>query len=273
MPGSSSTHYTVSPLHLRVPTLGELDEGAPAGQPQRRRRGQGPLRGNDVGAAGRPALVLGRQDIRHRPEGRRDAPLGRGGQRRRSRARSPGSAGAASARHCASARRASFRSKAEALRSAAAPSPARPATCAISAPARIRRRDAGAGRVADRGNAAWARLLDRHHLDRTERRLTMSATRYGTEGAEMCLQLFSLDRDLGDFFRLLDSRGNRLCCRADRRPWRARHSGAQARQGRARRGAGGCQADSQGRRRRGGRAARSQGTGALRRGELRRHLC
>lgn len=30
---------------------------------------------------------------------------------------------------------------------------------------------------------------------------------YGTDGAEMCLQLFSLDRDLGDFFRLLDSKG------------------------------------------------------------------
>ena len=30
---------------------------------------------------------------------------------------------------------------------------------------------------------------------------------YGTEGAEMCLQLFSLDRDLGDFFRLLDGKG------------------------------------------------------------------
>jgi predicted AlkP superfamily pyrophosphatase or phosphodiesterase len=30
---------------------------------------------------------------------------------------------------------------------------------------------------------------------------------YGTEGAEMCLQLHSLDRDLGDFFRLLDSKG------------------------------------------------------------------
>ncbi len=27
---------------------------------------------------------------------------------------------------------------------------------------------------------------------------------YGTEGGEMCLQLFSLDRDLGDFFALLD---------------------------------------------------------------------
>ena len=30
---------------------------------------------------------------------------------------------------------------------------------------------------------------------------------FGGEGAEMCLQLFSLDRDLGDFFRLLDSSG------------------------------------------------------------------
>ena len=30
---------------------------------------------------------------------------------------------------------------------------------------------------------------------------------YGTEGSEMCLQLFSLDRDLGDFFALLDRTG------------------------------------------------------------------
>lgn len=30
---------------------------------------------------------------------------------------------------------------------------------------------------------------------------------YGTEGAEMCLQLFSLDRDLGDFFAALDAKG------------------------------------------------------------------
>lgn len=30
---------------------------------------------------------------------------------------------------------------------------------------------------------------------------------YGTEGAEMCLQLLSIDRDLGDFLRLLDRRG------------------------------------------------------------------
>ena len=30
---------------------------------------------------------------------------------------------------------------------------------------------------------------------------------YGTEGQEMCLQMLSLDRDLGDFFRVLDSAG------------------------------------------------------------------
>ncbi len=30
---------------------------------------------------------------------------------------------------------------------------------------------------------------------------------YGTGGQEMCLQLFSLDRDLGDFFRMLDGSG------------------------------------------------------------------
>jgi len=30
---------------------------------------------------------------------------------------------------------------------------------------------------------------------------------FGNEGVEMCLQLLSLDRDLGDFFRLMDSRG------------------------------------------------------------------
>ena len=30
---------------------------------------------------------------------------------------------------------------------------------------------------------------------------------YGTQGVEMCLQLYSLDRDLGDFFQLLDSKG------------------------------------------------------------------
>ena len=30
---------------------------------------------------------------------------------------------------------------------------------------------------------------------------------FGTQGAEMCLQMFSLDRDLGDFFKYLDAKG------------------------------------------------------------------
>lgn len=30
---------------------------------------------------------------------------------------------------------------------------------------------------------------------------------YGTQGSEMCLQMFALDRELGDFFKFLDSRG------------------------------------------------------------------
>ena len=56
---------------------------------------------------------------------------------------------------------------------------------------------------------------------------------YGTEGEEMCLQLFSLDRDLGDFFALLDQTGVDYAVVADRRPWRAGHPGAAARARRA----------------------------------------
>ena len=58
----------------------------------------------------------------------------------------------------------------------------------------------------------------------------------------MCLQLFSLDRDLGDFFRAARQQGHRLSGRADRRPWRAGHSRAPARAGRAGRRAGRCHA-------------------------------
>ena len=64
--------------------------------------------------------------------------------------------------------------------------------------------------------ALAASLIDEMQLGRASSTdiisISLSATdyvghSYGTEGAEMCLQLFSLDRDLGDFFRLLDSRG------------------------------------------------------------------
>ena len=39
------------------------------------------------------------------------------------------------------------------------------------------------------------------------RQRTMSATALGSGGAEMCLQLLSLDRDLGSFFNVLDAEG------------------------------------------------------------------
>ncbi len=54
---------------------------------------------------------------------------------------------------------------------------------------------------------------------------------YGTEGEEMCLQLLELDREIGDFLALLDSRGHRLCGGAHRRPRRARHPRADAARG------------------------------------------
>ena len=45
---------------------------------------------------------------------------------------------------------------------------------------------------------------------------------------EMCLQLLELDRELGDFFALLDRPRHRLCAGADRRSRRPRHSRAAA---------------------------------------------
>jgi len=64
--------------------------------------------------------------------------------------------------------------------------------------------------------AIAARLIDELGLGRGTASdliaIGLSATDYvghtfGTKGEEMCLQLLSLDRDLGDFFRQLDSRG------------------------------------------------------------------
>ena len=46
---------------------------------------------------------------------------------------------------------------------------------------------------------------------------------YGNGGGEMCLQMHSLDRDLGDFLALMDRSGIDYAVDAHRRPWRARH--------------------------------------------------
>ncbi|MEQ1510206.1 MAG: alkaline phosphatase family protein [Sphingopyxis sp.] len=64
--------------------------------------------------------------------------------------------------------------------------------------------------------AAGASLAAVHHLGRGEQTdlliLGLSATdyvghSYGTEGAEMCLQMLALDRELGDFFTRMDASG------------------------------------------------------------------
>ena len=62
-------------------------------------------------------------------------------------------------------------------------------------------------RRAGRRAAAWAAGRARRARRSACRRPTMSATAYGTEGEEMCLQLLALDRELGDFFTSLDGRG------------------------------------------------------------------
>jgi predicted AlkP superfamily pyrophosphatase or phosphodiesterase len=64
--------------------------------------------------------------------------------------------------------------------------------------------------------ALAAGLVDEMHLGKGPApdilSISLSATdyvghTYGTEGEEMCLQLFELDREIGDFLTLLDSRG------------------------------------------------------------------
>lgn len=64
--------------------------------------------------------------------------------------------------------------------------------------------------------ALAAALVDQMHLGRGTApdilAISLSATdyvghTYGTEGEEMCLQLLELDREVGDFLKLLDSRG------------------------------------------------------------------
>ena len=61
VPGSTSENYTVSAVHLRVPTLGDLMRRADPAQPRRRRRRQGPGGGDDGRPQSEPALVVGRR--------------------------------------------------------------------------------------------------------------------------------------------------------------------------------------------------------------------
>ncbi len=205
VPGSSSSNYTVSPRHLRVPTLGERMKIAfPASR--------------SVAVAGkdRAAVMMSGQapDQRWYWDGKRYATDLRG----------------------AATPDAVTKVNATVAGLLAAPSGALEPPPLCAAKARPVVLEGGAAPV---GSGAFARaagdqrafraspqfdgatlalaagLIDELRLGRGSATdliaIGASATdyvghTYGTEGQEMCLQLLSLDRDLGDFFAALDAR-------------------------------------------------------------------
>jgi hypothetical protein len=206
VPGSSSTAYTVSPYHLRVPTLGELWK---QGHPQARNVA---VSGKDRAAVMMSGHVA---DQRWYWDGKTFV---------------TDLQGSTIPRSVAAARTAVANAVAQER-----PALEMPALC--QSKSRVIPVEGGGAPV---GGGAFARkagdikafraspefdgatlalaasLLEEMQLGRGPSidilSISLSATdyvghSYGTEGAEMCLQLFSLDRDLGDFFRLLDSNG------------------------------------------------------------------
>jgi predicted AlkP superfamily pyrophosphatase or phosphodiesterase len=204
--GSSSTSYTVSPYHLRVPTLGDLLKQAQPGS-------------RNVAVAGkdRAAIMMGGRalDQRWYWDGKTYVTdlQGKGMPR------------AVTATRTAVA-------QAIATEQPALQMPALCQSKARVVPIEGGGAPVGAGNFARKAGdlksfraspefdgatlALAAALIDEMQLGRGPSSdvisIGLSATdfvghSYGTEGAEMCLQLFSLDRDLGDFFRYLDSKG------------------------------------------------------------------
>ena len=204
--GSSSSSYTVSPVHLKVPTLGELMKAAnPASR--------------SVAVAGkdRAAVMMSgqRPDQRWYWDGKKYATDLAG-------VATPVSVGAAN--------------QAVAALIAAPGLPlSPPADCAASArsvPLGDGSVSVGSGRLERAAGdargfratpafdgmtlALAARLIGEMQLGKGAATdiiaIGLSATDYvghkfGTGGGEMCLQLHSLDRDLGDFLRLMDRSG------------------------------------------------------------------
>jgi predicted AlkP superfamily pyrophosphatase or phosphodiesterase len=205
VPGSSSAHYTVSPKHLMVPTLGDLLKAARPGS-------------RNVAVAGKDraaVMMTGHHaDQRWYWDGARFATDLTG-------ARVPQSLPKANAAIAAAL---------------AQPRPGleAPPLCQAKArqiPIEGGGKPVGAGSFARNAGdanafraspeldgdtlAIAAALVDELQLGRRADpdvlAISLSATdyvghTYGTEGEEMCLQLLSLDRDLGDFLSLLDSR-------------------------------------------------------------------
>ncbi|MBA3512029.1 alkaline phosphatase family protein [Sphingomonas sp.] len=205
-PGSSSTAYTVSPVHLKGMTLGErLKRSSPAS------------RNVAVGGKDRAAVMMGGQlvDQRWYWDGKRFASDLKAGPTPHSVTRANG---------------------AVAAMIAASQAPLDPPQlCSDKArlvPIEGGGKPVGAGRFGRgagdangfRASPAFdgavlalaAGLIEEMQLGRDASpdllSIGLSATdfvghSYGIRGQEMCLQLLSLDRDLGDFFRLLDRSG------------------------------------------------------------------
>ena len=203
VPGSSSSKYTVSPVHLKVPTLGELMKAANSAS-----------RSVAVAGKDRAAVMMSgqRPDQRWYWDGKKYASDLVG-------VTPPVSVGAAN-------------QTVAALIAAPGQPLSLPADCvakARSIPVGDGKTSVGDGRLARAAGdargfratpafdgmtlALAARLIGELKLGKGPASdviaIGLSATDYvghnfGSGGAEMCLQLHSLDRDLGDFLRLLD---------------------------------------------------------------------
>lgn len=206
VPGSSSLDYTVSPYHLRVPTLGDLLKRV---QPRSR----------NVAVAGKDrsaVMMSGRTaDQRWYWDGKTFVTDMKGSSIPRSAAAAKQAVANAVAQErpplelpavCQPKARAipiegggapvgtnRFARKAGDLRNFRASPEFDGATLALAA-SLIEEMQLGRGSSTDIISIGLAGTDIIGHV-------------YGTDGAEMCLQLFSLDRDLGDFFRLLDGKG------------------------------------------------------------------
>jgi len=206
VPGSSSTAYTVSPYHLRVPTLGDLLKRAQLGS-------------RNVAVAGkdRSAIMMGGRAVDQRWywDGKTFV---------------TDLKGAAVPRSVAAAKQAVANAIAEDR-----PALQMPALCQRKSqvvPIEGGGAPVGGGAFARKAGdprsfrnspefdgatlALAASLIEEMQLGRGASTDIISiglagtdviGHSYGTQGAEMCLQLFSMDRDLGDFFRLLDGKG------------------------------------------------------------------
>jgi arylsulfatase A-like enzyme len=204
--GSSSTAYTVSPYHLRVPTLGELLKQVQPGS-------------RNVAVAGkdRSAILMSGHvaDQRWYWDGKTfSTDLGRNFMPRSVTAAKTAVAQAIAQDRPALEMPAICQKKATVVPIEGGGAPVGSTTFARKA-GDIR--NFRASPEFDGATLALAAaLIEEMQLGRGGSTDVMSISlagtdvvghSYGTEGAEMCLQLFSLDRDLGDFFRLLDSKG------------------------------------------------------------------